>query len=161
MTFFWNICHLVIPSKEWKPKPTSSAASQATENVAVPNNVPFAADTIPQSSAISNSIGTKDLLKVDKSSNGSQLSDKQHVIIPDLIQVSESEKYGLSFGSFSASFQQIIGSSDPECAKSSLPEYNWSHELNDIYDEPQPVQRSVLTPFLLICLQTSIIVTLF
>nr|XP_034599613.1 GBF-interacting protein 1-like isoform X2 [Setaria viridis]TKW09739.1 hypothetical protein SEVIR_6G122000v2 [Setaria viridis] len=129
----------VIPSKEWKPKPTSSAASQATENVAIPNSVPLAADTITQSS-ISNSVGTEDLLKVDKSFNGLQLSDKQHVIIPDHLQVSESEKYGLSFGSFNASFQQTMGSSDPECVKSSLPEYNSSHELNGSDDEPQPVQ---------------------
>ena len=152
--FFWNIFHLVIPSKEWKPKPMSSAASQATENVTILNDVPLAADTIPQSSATSNSVGTEQLLKVDKSFNSLQLLDKQHVIIPDHLQVSESEKYGLSFGSFNASFQQTMGSSDPECAKSSLPKYNLSHELNDSDDEPQPNQRSVLTPFLLISLET-------
>ncbi|KAG2583389.1 hypothetical protein PVAP13_6KG226500 [Panicum virgatum] len=131
----------VIPSKEWKPKPISSAASQATENVTILNDVPLAADTIPQSSATSNSVGTEQLLKVDKSFNSLQLLDKQHVIIPDHLQVSESEKYGLSFGSFNASFQQTMGSSDPECAKSSLPKYNLSHELNDSDDEPQPNQR--------------------
>jgi hypothetical protein len=131
----------VIPSKEWKPKPISSAASQATENVTILNDVPLAADTIPQSSAISNSVGTEELLKVDKSFNSLQLLDKQHVIIPDHLQVSESEKYGLSFGSFNASFQQTMGSSDPECAKSSIPKYNLSHELNGSDDEPQPNQR--------------------
>ncbi|OEL16188.1 hypothetical protein BAE44_0022793 [Dichanthelium oligosanthes] len=131
----------VIPSKEWKPKPTSSAASQATGNVAISNDAPLSADPIPQSAAISNSVGTEDLLKVDKSFHDMQLSDKQHVIIPEHLQVSESEKYGLSFGSFNASFQQSMGSSDPECAKSSLPKYNSSHESNGSDDEPQPMQR--------------------
>ncbi|CAO2206438.1 unnamed protein product [Urochloa humidicola] len=131
----------VIPSKEWKPKPTSSAASQATENVTIPNDVPVAADTIPQSSATSNSVGTEDLLKVDKSFTGLQLSDKQHVIIPDHLQVSDSEKYGLSFGSFNASFQQTMGSSVAQCAKSSLPNYNSSHELNGSDDESEPMER--------------------
>ena len=158
--FFWNIFHLVIPSKEWKPKLISSAASQATENARL-YDVPLAADTIPQSSAISILVGTEELLKVDKSFNSLQLLDKQHVIIPDHLQVSESEKYGLSFGSFNAGFQQTMGSSDPECAKSSLPKYNLSHELNDSDDEPQSNQRSVLTPFLLISLEIYILVTLF
>ncbi|CAL5011671.1 unnamed protein product [Urochloa decumbens] len=131
----------VIPSKEWKPKPTSSAASQATENVAIRNGIPVAVDTVPQSSATSNSVGTEDVLKVDKSFNGLQLSDKLHVIIPDHLQVSESEKYGLSFGSFNASFQQTMGSSDAECAKSSLSNFNSSHELNGSDDEPEPMER--------------------
>ncbi|CAO2201340.1 unnamed protein product [Urochloa humidicola] len=130
----------VIPSKEWKPKPTSSVASQATENV-LPNDVPVAVDTIPQSSPTSISVGTEDLLKVDKSFNGLQLSDKLHVIIPDHLQVSESEKYGLSFGSFNASFQQTMGSCDAECAKSSLPNYNSSHELNGSDDESELMER--------------------
>jgi hypothetical protein len=121
----------------------------------------LAADTIPQSSAISNSVGTEELLKVDKSFNSLQLLDKQHVIIPDHLQVSESEKYGLSFGSFNASFQQTMGSSDPESAKSSIPKYNLSHELNGSDDEPQPNQRSVLTPFLLFFLEIYILVTFF
>ncbi|KAG2577940.1 hypothetical protein PVAP13_6NG190200 [Panicum virgatum] len=130
----------VIPSKEWKPKLISSAASQATENARL-YDVPLAADTIPQSSAISILVGTEELLKVDKSFNSLQLLDKQHVIIPDHLQVSESEKYGLSFGSFNAGFQQTMGSSDPECAKNSLPKYNLSLELNGSDDEPQSNQR--------------------
>jgi len=54
-----------------------------------------------------------------------------------------------------------MGSSDPECAKNSLPEYNLSLELNGSDDEPQSNQRSVLTPFLLISLEIYILVTLF
>ncbi|KAF8745449.1 hypothetical protein HU200_013442 [Digitaria exilis] len=130
-----NICHLVIPNKEWKPKATS------LENVAIANDVPLATDAILQSAAISNSVGTEDLLKVDKSFNDMPLLDKQHVIIPDHLQVSDSEKYGLSFGSFNASFQQSMGSCDAERARSSLPQYGSSHELNGSDDGPQLMQR--------------------
>jgi len=147
---FSIICHLVIPSKEWKPKLTCSAASQATGDVTIHDNAPLAAEIIPQSAPVSDSAGTEDPLKVDKYFNDLQLSDKQHVIIPDHLQVSESEKYGLSFGSFDVSFQQTMGSSDPECVKSSLPKFNSSHELNGSIDEPQSMQRLVLTPFILI-----------
>lgn len=139
-----------MPNKEWKPKPTRTTASQATENAIIPNDVPLAADTVPQSAPISNSVSKENLLKVEKSLNDLQLSDKQHVIIPDHLQVSESEKYGLSFGSFNAGFQQTLSSSDPECAKSSfLPEYDSFQELSGIDDEPQSMPRLVLTPFLL------------
>ncbi|XP_062195471.1 GBF-interacting protein 1-like [Phragmites australis] len=132
----------VMPNKEWKPKPTRTTASQATENAIIPNDVPLAADTVPQSAPISNSVSKENLLKVEKSLNDLQLSDKQHVIIPDHLQVSESEKYGLSFGSFNAGFQQTLSSSDPECAKSSfLPEYDSFQELSGIDDEPQSMPR--------------------
>ncbi|XP_062191501.1 GBF-interacting protein 1-like isoform X2 [Phragmites australis] len=95
-----------------------------------------------QQSSGSQKVSKEDLLKVDKIFNDLQLSDKQHVIIPDHLQVSESEKYGLSFGSFNTSFQQTMGSSDPECAKSSsLPEYDSSQELYGIGDEPQSIPR--------------------
>ncbi|XP_066351970.1 GBF-interacting protein 1-like isoform X1 [Miscanthus floridulus] len=131
----------VIPSKEWKPKLTCSAASQATGDVTIHDNAPLAAEIIPQSAPVSDSAGTEDPLKVDKYFNDLQLSDKQHVIIPDHLQVSESEKYGLSFGSFDVSFQQTMGSSDAECVKSSLLKFNSSHELNGSIDEPQSMQR--------------------
>lgn len=147
---FLIICHLVIPSKEWKPKLTCSAASQATGDVTIHDNAPLAADVIPQSAPVSNSAGTEDPLKVDKYFSDLQLSDKLHVIIPDHLQVSESEKYGLSFGSFDVSFQQTMGSSDPECVKSSLPKFDSSHELNGSIDKPQSMQRLVLTLFILI-----------
>lgn len=125
------------------------------ENVAIANDVPLATDAILQSAAISNSVGTEDLLKVDKSFSDLPLLDKQHVIIPDHLQVSDSEKYGLSFGSFNASFQQSIGSCDAERARSSLPQYGSSHELNGSDDGPQLMQRSVLTPFLFLRLNLS------
>lgn len=148
---FSIICHLVIPSKEWKPKLTCLAASQATEDATVHDNVPLAAaDTITQSAPVPNSAGTEDSLKVDICLNDLQLSDKQHVIIPDHLQVSESEKYVLSFGSFDVSFQQTKGSSDPDYVKSSLPKFSSSHELDGNIDELQSMQRLVLTPFILI-----------
>ncbi|KAL6639956.1 hypothetical protein ACP70R_022266 [Stipagrostis hirtigluma subsp. patula] len=130
----------VIPNKEWKPKPTCTTASQATENVVIPDDIPLAADTICESAPISSSISKEDLLKVEKSFNDLQLSDKQHVIIPNHLQVSESEKYGLSFGSFNASFQQAMGAS--ECVNSSsVPEYDSSLDSNGIDDETQSVPR--------------------
>lgn len=93
------------------------------------------AETVPKSIPISNSISKEDLLKVDKRFDDLQLSDRQHVIIPDHLQISESEKYGLTFGSFNTSFQQTIGSSNPECVKSSSsPESESSQELDDIGD---------------------------
>ncbi|TVU06641.1 hypothetical protein EJB05_49865 [Eragrostis curvula] len=123
-----------MPNKEWKPKSTSITASEATEKVIIVDDVPLAADTIPHSAPMSNSVTKDELLKVDKSFNDLQLSDKQHVIIPDHLQVSESEKHGLSFGSFNASFQKTMVSTDPEGAKRSfLPV---SSQLNCIDDEP-------------------------
>ncbi|KAL6842470.1 hypothetical protein ACP4OV_027705 [Aristida adscensionis] len=131
----------VIPNKEWKPKPTSTTASQATEDV-IHDDVPLAADTVSQSAPILSSVSKEDLLMAEKSFNDLQLSDKQHVIIPNHLQVSESEKYGLSFGSFNASFQQTMGASDPECVKSSsLLEYDSSQELNSVDDESQSMAR--------------------
>uniref|UniRef100_A0A804NQ25 GBF-interacting protein 1 N-terminal domain-containing protein n=1 Tax=Zea mays TaxID=4577 RepID=A0A804NQ25_MAIZE len=120
----------------------SEQSQKATEDATVHDNVPLAAaDTITQSAPVPNSAGTEDSLKVDICLNDLQLSDKQHVIIPDHLQVSESEKYVLSFGSFDVSFQQTKGSSDPDYVKSSLPKFSSSHELDGNIDELQSMQR--------------------
>ncbi|XP_021320823.1 GBF-interacting protein 1-like isoform X2 [Sorghum bicolor] len=127
------------PSSSYNSR--SQQSQKATGDVTIHDNAPLAADVIPQSAPVSNSAGTEDPLKVDKYFSDLQLSDKLHVIIPDHLQVSESEKYGLSFGSFDVSFQQTMGSSDPECVKSSLPKFDSSHELNGSIDKPQSMQR--------------------
>lgn len=93
-------------------------------------DVPIRVGTVTLSVPVLNSARKEDLsLKLDKRLTEVQLSDKQHVIIPDHLQVTEAEKYGLSFGSFGTSLKETAPKG-PECEKSSTqPEENSSQEL--------------------------------
>lgn len=82
--FLWA----AAPNKEWKPK----SAIQAPD---VPGS--FETNSEP---GVPEEATSKLQLKLE----GLHLSDGEHVIIPNHLQVPEAERTGLSFGSFDASF---------------------------------------------------------
>jgi hypothetical protein len=93
----------------------------------------------PQSVLVSTSVHKEDTsLEMDKKLSDMQLFDKQQVIIPDHLQVTESEKYGISFGSFGISVEHTMGfANDHETAKNSMPpEYESSQEVEEAVEEP-------------------------
>uniref|UniRef100_A0A0E0LZ07 GBF-interacting protein 1 N-terminal domain-containing protein n=1 Tax=Oryza punctata TaxID=4537 RepID=A0A0E0LZ07_ORYPU len=133
----------VVPNKEWKPKSTNKPAH--AENV-ICDKVPVSVETVPQSILVSDSIHKEDTtLGVDTRPSDMRLSDKQHVIIPDHLQVAESEKYGLSFGSFKyglsfgsfdACFEQSASFSKDSESENSTPHCESSQEADEVLDEP-------------------------
>lgn len=129
------MCCLVVPNKEWKPKSTNKPAH--AENV-ICDKVPVSVETVPQSILVLDSIHKEDTTSgVETRPSDMRLSDKQHVIIPDHLQVAESEKYGLSFGSFGACFEQSASfSKDTESEKCSTPQCESSQEADEVLDEP-------------------------
>ncbi|KAK3129293.1 hypothetical protein QOZ80_6BG0476540 [Eleusine coracana subsp. coracana] len=116
--------------------PKSTNKPTQAENVMF-EDVPIRVGTVTLSVPVLNSARKEDLsLKVDKRLTEMQLSDKQHVIIPDHLQVTESEKYGLSFGSFGTSLEQTAPKG-PECEKGSAPpEDDSPQELHEVVCEP-------------------------
>ncbi|KAI4991219.1 hypothetical protein ZWY2020_039590 [Hordeum vulgare] len=131
-----------VPNKEWKPKPTNKPAQ--AEDV-TRDDVAVTVEVVPQSVPASTSINKEDISSgLDKRLGDMQLFDKQHVIIPDHLQVTESEKYGLSFGSFGTSFEQAPSfPNDHGSEKSSvLPEYESSQDLEEVAEEPPSSHQS-------------------
>ncbi|XP_068637661.1 GBF-interacting protein 1-like isoform X2 [Aristolochia californica] len=94
----------VGPSKEWKPKSTSSNVTQPSGTIDASETTTASVEdnsrSIPASSAVASEEST---LKLQKKLEDLNLSDT-HVIIPNHLQVPEAERTGLSFGSFDASF---------------------------------------------------------
>ncbi|KAF7071991.1 hypothetical protein CFC21_077194 [Triticum aestivum] len=128
--------------KEWKPKPTNKPAQ--AENV-TRDDVAVTVEVVPQSVPAPTPINKEDISSgLDKRLGDMQLFDKQHVIIPDHLQVTESEKYGLSFGSFGTSFEQAPSfPNDHGSEKSSiLPEYESSQDLEEVAEEPASSHKS-------------------
>ncbi|KAM3256195.1 hypothetical protein ACQJBY_048988 [Aegilops geniculata] len=131
-----------VPNKEWKPKPTNKPAQ--AENV-TRDDVAVTVEVVPQSVPAPTPINKEDISSgLDKRLGDMQLFDKQHVIIPDHLQVTESEKYGLSFGSFGTSFEQALSfPNDHGSEKSSiLPEYESSQDLEEVAEEPASSHQS-------------------
>lgn len=93
-------------NKEWKPKSTHVSAAQPSATHGTSNVTPFPVHAVDRSQSASSSM-TSDITtsKLEKKLEDLQLSETQHVIIPHHLQVPESEKHGLSFGSFDASFK--------------------------------------------------------
>ncbi|XP_015696727.1 GBF-interacting protein 1-like isoform X1 [Oryza brachyantha] len=131
----------VVPNKEWKPKSTNKPAH--AENVICDKVLSL--ETISQSILASDSIHKEDTTSgVDKKQSDSHLSDRQHVIIPDHLQVAESEKYGLSFGSFGACFEKATSvSKDSESEKCSTPHCESSQDADEAVDEPVASHQGV------------------
>ena len=70
--------------------------------------------------------------KLEKKLEELKLSDTQHVIIPHHLQVPESERYGLSFGSFASSFKPSVGfENQPADDKSSSLQSESSQETGE------------------------------
>lgn len=131
-----------VPNKEWKPKPTNKPTQ--AENV-TRDDVAVTVEVVPQSVPAPTSINKEDISSgLDKRLGDMQLFDKQHVIIPDHLQVTESEKYGLSFGSFGTSFEQAPSFPNDHGSENSsiLPEYESSQDLEEVAEEPASSHQS-------------------
>ncbi|XP_072969616.1 GBF-interacting protein 1-like [Typha angustifolia] len=129
----------VGPNKEWKPKSTNVAPAQASGISGTSDVVPIAAEGVTRSLSASSSMTTEETIsKVEKKLDELQFSDRQHVIIPDHLQVPESERCGLSFGSFDASFELTTGfASGPASEKSSTPSDSESSQgIDETVEEP-------------------------
>ncbi|XP_078171420.1 uncharacterized protein LOC144565509 isoform X2 [Carex rostrata] len=119
--------HRGAPNKEWKPKSTNNIAS------AEPSNAPTATtDLAPSSSEhVTVSVPAPDpnestsmVTEVERKLDELDVSERQHVIIPNHLQVPESEKYGLSFGSFESNCSLIAASvNGPKMSEKSTESY--------------------------------------
>ncbi|PKU69692.1 GBF-interacting protein 1-like isoform X1 [Dendrobium catenatum] len=85
------------PAKEWKPKSTIVNTS-TVPGVFTTSAVDFRIGEAVNPMVIDNAT------KIQKKLEDLLVSDTIHVIIPDHLQVSESERSGLSFGSFDSNF---------------------------------------------------------
>jgi len=125
-----------VLNKEWKPKPTNKPAQA---EYVIHDDVPVTVKDAPQSVLVPTSIHKEDISsQMDKKLGDMHLFDKQNVIIPDHLQVTESEKYGISFGSFGTSVEHTTGiPNDHENEKVSMPpEYVSSQEVEEAVEEP-------------------------
>ncbi|CAA6672435.1 unnamed protein product [Spirodela intermedia] len=132
------------PSKEWKPKSAIQVPGQVAVITGVAADAPGSFETnswsepgVPEEAASKIELKLEDL----------HLSDGEHVIIPNHLQVPEAERSGLSFGSFDASFS--LGTSfanGPDNGKYSILLTNASpiHEEN-IKASPLSTQNTYTT----------------
>nr|DAD23859.1 TPA_asm: hypothetical protein HUJ06_025322 [Nelumbo nucifera] len=124
------------PSKEWKPKPINPAqASGAVGTSEVPSiTVEASSQPLP---ALGASASEAENSKLEKKIGELHLSDGQHVIIPQHLQVPEAERCGLSFGSFDAGFSLTTSyPNGPESDKSSIPPSESSQGIEETAEEP-------------------------
>ncbi|KAL0919474.1 hypothetical protein M5K25_011569 [Dendrobium thyrsiflorum] len=89
------------PAKEWKPKSTIVNPSTVT-GVFTTSAVDFHIREAVNPMVLDNAT------KIQKKLEDLLVSDTIHVIIPDHLQVSESERNGLSFGSFDSNFSLSV-----------------------------------------------------
>ncbi|XP_038975945.1 GBF-interacting protein 1-like isoform X1 [Phoenix dactylifera] len=140
----------VGPAKEWKPKPTSVNSAQASGVWSTSEVQPISAGTVaPSSSSISckNTISTLQN-KLDELQN--KLDELQfsetHVIIPNHLQVPESQITGLSFGSFDANFGLTMRfANDPDSDKNLMLLPESSQGVTENVEEPSPIFHNVST----------------
>ncbi|XP_020584296.1 GBF-interacting protein 1-like [Phalaenopsis equestris] len=90
------------PAKEWKPKATTVNPSTVSGVLSTP-----VVDFHPGEDV--NPIVLDNATKIQKKLENLLICDTKHVIIPDHLQVSESERSGLSFGSFDSNFTLSVG----------------------------------------------------
>ncbi|WOK95242.1 hypothetical protein Cni_G03949 [Canna indica] len=124
-------------NKEWKPKSVHANPSQASEtNDAsdVPVVLEAVAQPLPSSGSATSEGATT---KLEKKLEELKLSDRQHVIIPNHLQVPESERHGLSFGSFDANFElNMVIANGPARDKISTPLSESSQEIEETTEQP-------------------------
>lgn len=119
---------------EWKPKstngnPASSSEVRGTSGVDLSKGK--AREVVSCILPASDSVVT-DVSKKVLNLESLGISDSQHVIIPDHLRVSESERSGLSFGSFGSNFGlDIFLNIEPEKNKCPEEQSKLSRELEE------------------------------
>ncbi|KAJ0988207.1 hypothetical protein J5N97_006563 [Dioscorea zingiberensis] len=124
--------------KEWKAKATPVNSAQASGVLATSDIVSISTEPVDRSVPASSSTVSQDVIpKLQKKLEDLHFSGTKHVIIPNHLQVPESERSGLSFGSFDANFGlgARIGNC-PESDKSSTPLSETSQEIEENVEEP-------------------------
>ncbi|RWW19110.1 hypothetical protein GW17_00016857 [Ensete ventricosum] len=109
-----QISDSVVPNTEWKPKSAHTDHTQAS-GIAGNYDVPMMGNAVSQSVSVPASCSVEleeTISKLEKKLDEVQLSARQHVIIPDHLQVTGSERHGLSFGSFDACFNVDFANGD-------------------------------------------------
>ncbi|XP_026392957.1 GBF-interacting protein 1-like isoform X3 [Papaver somniferum] len=127
----------VGPGREWKPKPMNSNAALASGEVAMLKietvTDEAGVESVPE---LTESVSEVAIMPLQKKLEEVHFSDSQHVIIPNHLHVAESERSGLSFGSFEAGFgvtTSYIGGHDAE--KSYTPLSESPRETEEVAEE--------------------------
>ncbi|XP_020266674.1 GBF-interacting protein 1-like [Asparagus officinalis] len=136
----------VKPTKEWKPKSTNVKPAPAVGKLETTDiesaKQEVVARTLPASSSISLDESTT---KLHNKLGELQFSDAKHVIIPNHLQVPESERTGLSFGSFDANFGLSTSFvNDTESERSSAELSETSQEIVEKAGVPASSNQSAL-----------------
>lgn len=120
------------PGKEWKPKSTNPNLSQSATAAPSSEVATMSIGNHPEmlnTSAVPTS--KEATLELQKKLEESHISESQHVIIPNHLQVPKVEKLGFCFGSFDSSFALDINQNGLPCGKSSS-----MSESTETIDEP-------------------------
>ncbi|XP_008783011.2 GBF-interacting protein 1-like isoform X2 [Phoenix dactylifera] len=122
----------VVANKEWKPKSTHTNPAQAS-GTPVTCGVSTVVEAVTESLPVPGAVASENTtLKLEKRLDELQLSDRQHVIIPNHLQVPEFERHGLNFGSFDSSFNPSTGSANGTASdKSTMPPSESSQEIEE------------------------------
>ncbi|KAG6474750.1 hypothetical protein ZIOFF_068689 [Zingiber officinale] len=125
-----------LPNKEWKPKSVLANPAQASETNGTseaPVVIEAVSDSLP-SSLSATSEGAS--VKLGKKVEDLKVSDRQHVIIPNHLQVTESERHGLSFGSFDANFMfKLVIAKDLTGQNIETPHYEPSKVIDETIEK--------------------------
>ncbi|KAI3911282.1 hypothetical protein MKX01_004509 [Papaver californicum] len=128
----------VGPGREWKPKPMNSNAALPSGEVAILKIETVTDEAGAESVLVLSESASEDvIIPLQKKLEEMHFSDSQHVIIPNHLHVAESERSGLSFGSFEAGFgvtTSYIGGHDAEKRSTHLSES--PEETEEIAEEP-------------------------
>ncbi|KAG0465057.1 hypothetical protein HPP92_019221 [Vanilla planifolia] len=127
-----------VQAKEWKPKSANVLPAPNSEVVSNSDgdlNKERAVEAVPSFFHVSESM-VSDLSTKTLKIKDLNISDAQHVIIPDHLQVPESEITGLSFGSFGSNFEFAVGSKvEPEIIQNPDEPSDSSVDVEDNIDQ--------------------------
>lgn len=105
-----------------------------TETPDVPLAAEAVAASLPAPCSVASEVTT---LMLEKKLEELKLSDRKHVIIPNHLQVSESERHGLSFGSFDPNFELNMGfANGPAKDRIDTPVSDSSQETEETTEQP-------------------------
>ncbi|CAL0315651.1 unnamed protein product [Lupinus luteus] len=125
-------------NKEWKPK-TTHTINQGSEpdRASAPS---ASAEVTGQLQSPSRALDSQeDTSKLQRKLEDLNLTQRQHVILPNHIFVPDSEKNKFSFGSLGVTFGVKTSCIDgPESEKSSTPLSQTSHSIEETLEEEQP-----------------------
>ncbi|CAL9191185.1 unnamed protein product [Musa hybrid cultivar] len=126
-----------VPNKEWKPKSVQVNPAQASEMTDT-SDILVMAEAVSQSLPASCSVTSEETtMKLEKKLDELKLSDRQHVIIPNHLQVPESGRHGLSFGSFDENFElNMVFANGPTRDKIDTPPSQSSQEVKETSEQP-------------------------